>query len=328
MTRIGATRVIGDLLEGVSHAPSVQRFTMDGAEGLDWLAAGIRGAEQRIVGHNSGINNPAIVDAFAAARESGVPVHLLSDPEFIGAATHAPLREAGAELVSWGGNAYHPTRGFDHRLNPRKIHAKHVTFDDRSWVSTASMSSRSATNVEATAILGDADSRALIALTERGLVDDGAGLVAAADAARAQGILLNDLSYGIDHLTAAYEGAIRGASSELVVGFKVLEDKRMAKLLRQATARGVEVHLATAKKLPKRIRNRLDPEALVRGRSKRLHANAVVADRSVAVFGSAHASTRALVRGETRRASHELGIATDDAAVVDAIRSALLTIAH
>jgi hypothetical protein len=326
---LGASGVAeGALPEGVKTGIKVDRFTMSGEEGTKWAAQSIAGAKKDVLAEVFGVSEKKVVKALDRQIGNKVPVRANTDPENIGSKSVQKLIGAGGDFRPWGGNALRKGE-YDIRLNPRKVHAKAVHFDDKAWLSTASLQREHANSLDATAIVSGKSAAAARAITERAFRGDMRGMRDAAKAGRRQGVLLNDAAAKITHLSNAMDDIIRGAKSELVVSMKAIESPAFAAKLSDAAARGVNVTVLThpSKMSPKaeaalspNIRVLADPYGV-------LHANMIVADRKVGIFGSAHATGRALGEG-SRRQSHEMGYVVEDKGVLAQMREAVLNYAH
>lgn len=314
------------LPRGVQSGIKVQRFTMSGDKGTKWAAASIESAKKNVTAEVFAIGDKRVVKAMEGRLDKKVQVRGNADPENIRSGVIQKLIRSGADFRPWGGNGLRRDGSYDHKLNANKVHAKAIHFDDKSWLSTASLRRGNSTrSVDATAIVSGKDASAARAVTEAAYRGDIGGLRQAAAAGLRRGILVNSAAVGIDHYTQTEREVIRNASSELIVSKKIVDSKIYARELSDAAARGVKVTLWThdekmgdgaRKELSSGIRRIGDPFGV-------LHANMVIADRKVGIFGSAHASSRALGEG-SRRLSHEMGYLVTDPKVLDEMRSAVL----
>ena len=312
---------------GVLHGAQIQQLETMGEAGIGMLAAGIRGATGPIEVELFGLCHAGVIDALAGAANRGVPVRVLADPELVANQAREVLIPAGVKFTSYGESAADAIAGrpWDIARNPRKVHAKFVTWDDgtKGWMSTASLF-RLHDSIDVSALVGPETARHMAELTRVGQTDSRQAIVAAAADAARDGVVLNDPVHGVHHLTDAYESLITGAEHELVIAFKRVTDPKLARLIDEAAQRGVKVHLLTHEsKMAKRAVRELDHVTVTSDPAGMLHANVIIADGSVAAFGSAHATERALGH-KAKRLSREAGVVVDDAQHVSHLRDTVL----
>lgn len=312
------------LPRGVERAVKVDRFTTSGRQGVRWAAKGIRSAKKDVLGEVFAISDEGVVSALHDRLENNVPVRGNVNPETMGKKPIPALVHAGADFRSWGGDAIRDGK-YQHALNPRMVHAKVFHFDKKSWFSTASLLRGSEDSLDATAIVSGKPAKLARAISDRAHAGDMPGMHKAAAEGRAHGVLLNDASAGIHHLTEGIHDVIDTAKHELVVSFKIVESVDLVNRLSAAAARGVKVTLLThPSKMTPEAAAALSPDIhLAADTEGVLHANMLVADRKVGIFGSAHAKRRALGEPSWRQ-SREMGFVIDDEDVLAQMRDAIL----
>lgn len=314
-----------ELPRGVQTGIKIDRFTMNGAKGVKWAAQAIRAEKNDVTMDAFGVSDKKVARALINRARKGVSVRVNADPENIVKKAMPAIAAAGADVRPWGGDGIR--KGvYKISKNDRKVHAKTVHVGDKSWLSTASLTRDDALDsIDATAMVSGQSAAAARAITEAAHRDDIPGLRLAAVEARAHGVLLNDATSSIHHLTGAMHDIIDGAKDELVVSMKAVESVDFASKLSDAASRGVKVTLLThASKMSPEAKAALSPAIRVVGDPFGvLHANMLVADRKVGLFGSAHATRRALGEG-ARRKSFEMGYVVQHPEALGQMRQAVL----
>lgn len=312
-----------DLPRGVKSGIKVDRFSMHSQEGVRWAADGIHGAKSDVLAESFGVSNSKVVAAMKDRLRNKVAVRANADPENMRLESVRDLNKAGADFRPLGGDALRKGT-YRIKLNPRKVHAKAVHFDDRSWLSTASLMWDS-TTIDATAVTSGKSAAAARAITEAAFQADTPALEHSAAEGRRAGVLLNYPSMKIDYLTKGMHDLVGGAKRELIVGMKAIDSPDFAKRLSETAARGVKVTLVTrASKLSPKARAALSSNVrLVNDPYDVLHGNFMVADGDVGLFGSAHATKRALGKGRARD-SYEMGYVVTDAHAIAKMHDAAL----
>lgn len=312
---------------GVLHGAEIQQLQTMGEAGINMLDAGIRSAQRSVDVELFGLCHAGVIDALAGASQRGVSVRVLADPELVANQARDVLIPAGVRFTSYGESAADALAGrpWDIARNPRKVHAKFVTWDDgaHGWMSTASLF-RLHDSIDISALVGPQTARHMAELTRAGLTDSRQAINTAAAQAARDGIVINDPVHGVHHLTDAYEALINGAEHELVIAFKRVTDPRLAALIDDAAKRGVKVHLLTHEtKMSRRALRELKHVDITSDPAGMLHANVIIADGTVAAFGSAHATERALGH-KAKRLSREAGVIVDENVHVSRLRDTVL----
>jgi phosphatidylserine/phosphatidylglycerophosphate/cardiolipin synthase-like enzyme len=301
--------------------PNLGRLQVDqlftyAAPAIDELAGLIGGADHEVVGEVFKLTNPAVLDAIAD-RAPGVRATLLHDPDVFVSELFAPRRarlaESGAQSHLFGDVATH------------KLHTKSFVADaERGWLSTAAIM-RHGVMLDFSATVSNDAARALRQLTISTIEKGRWGQRRAAAAAARQGILLNDRSAGITHLTQGVNLVIDSAQHELVIATKMFNDADLARRIARRAQEGVDVFVATqSAKMSGKVRAILADSnvRVVDDVLSMLHGNAAVADGQLGYFGTGHLSQRAM--GDPRwRASREIGALVEGEHAVtirDAIR--------
>jgi hypothetical protein len=316
---------------GVKSGVPIKRLTMDAKTGVTWAAQGIRKSTKDVVAEVFRVTEPNTVAAIGEARQNGRAVRANADPENIDYGPQPALRALGVELKPWGGAGLNKKGNYDAKVNPRKVHAKAVHYgdedgEDESWASTSPLIPRAEDTFDVSAIITGKASRAGRAITERLIEGDMPGFMVAAAKGRKHGVLVNNAAAGVTYLTDGMEDLIKNAKEELIVGVKLIESPSFARLLAKAAKRGVKVTLITPRSRmsssAKAIIKKSD--VIVAEPNSVMHGNIVMADRSVAIFGSAHPTSRGLGLGSSRRESHEMGFVVDDPKAIGKMHSRLL----
>ncbi len=321
-----AARVAELLPSGVAAGIAIDRFTTSTQQGEAWLVELLGKAEQDVLGELFGITNRRVTDAFVSRIADKVPVRANADPEYLALQEHKALIREGAQLRPWGGNGLRKGK-YDHRRNPRKVHAKAWHIDEAGVLSTASLLKSKVRTFDATAITSGETARLARRVTQTAFDGDVKALRLAAEEARLGGILLNDPAVGIRHLRQGMDEVIGSAQTELVLAFKIISDKGFARMLAAKAASGVKVTLLTrpfemTPAVARILRN--SKVRLIEDPIGAMHANMVIADKQVGMFMSAHATPRSLGSKGARRQSRELGFVVDDPSVVKQMRRAIL----
>lgn len=311
----------GLLARGVRGLVDAQIITRSRA-GVDALERMVASASTEVTAEVFQLRRPDLVDTFAdAARRTG-SVGILADPETIarssGRKLRSTLERAGAAVVPYGSVPY-------------KVHAKAASANRaRAWVSTTTMTEHGREVLDLSAVFGG-DAAASVAELARTAVAGGRSEQrAAARSAAGLGVLINDRAQGVFRLREQVETMLTGAREQLVIVTKAFNDEKLAHALVDARVRGVRIDLVTqAEKMSQRVRRILDAGGVTFRDDAygATHANAVVADGSVAYFGSAHFTTRAMGRGSAYRSSRELGVVLTDRGAVDQVQDAILEVA-
>ena len=276
------------------------------------IEALLAGARRRVLLEMYELQQARLVERLVAARERGVAVTVIDDPTGLGSAAAAErLRAAGVDVVDY------PVR----RL--MIDHVKLLVVDGgRAVVGGINWGDGSAANHDFDVLAEGPLAANLERVIIRDLVTCGRALAVPLPAVDPAALVVSTLpAAGIRPLVL---DAIEHARSELALELFVLTDTGIVHALERAHSRGVAVHLL------------LDPEQrpsdpaaaalrragvevrLYSSHGEKLHAKAMVADRTAVLFGSANWSGGGFER------NHEVDVDLPDApAVAAAILAAM-----